>query len=124
MFFWLGLMIVGVCMGFGLKGRFSAKPFLTLGVSLVGVVVNSFFLGVTWLVLDALFWVDQMIVWIMIILEFGFIWIFYRSFIDLRHTHAKLTQIIYDQRQLANEAQNEFNKVIQHLREQNSDDGG
>lgn len=122
MLFWIGVIVVSVCAVLGLKGRFSAKPFLTLCASVVGVVVNSFFLGVIWAYWDFLFWIDQMIMWVMIVLEFGFLWMLFRSFIELRYIHAKLEQIIFDQRQLANEAQNEFNKVLQHHRLQSSDD--
>lgn len=115
---WFWILATSVCMVVALKGRFSAKPFLTMAASMIGVLIDSFYLGTNWPIWNTIHWQQSWIVVTLFGFQLGFLWMFFRSLMDLYQIHQKLLQIIYDQRLLTEEVRDKFKDLRQqfHLR--------
>ena len=94
--FWI--LIVMICLIIALKGQFSAKPFLTITVCVAGIAFDSFYLGNVAPIFDSLHWLRKWIVVVLCIIDFGFLWMFFRSLDHLLEIHHKLKQIASDLR--------------------------
>lgn len=93
------IILAAACLGLALKGRFAAWPFRTMIACSMGVLISSFYVGYMLPFWSSISWIDQ---WIIVglagIMLPGFMWMFFRSLIDLREIKKKLTKIIDDER--------------------------
>ena len=92
----LVILITAGCFLIALKGRFAAKPFWTLRASVPGVIGAGSYIACVVLLYDELHWLEISIAYVMGMILASFIWMFFRSLIDLREIDKKLQEIADD----------------------------